>query len=272
MKRVAIFVDAGHLFAEGSKVLTGEKERRRDLRLRDPRAVLAKLREVAAERSNGRPLLRVYWYDGAAGGRLSIEQELLANLDDVKIRLGSINQVQEQKEVDSLIVTDLMELARVGAICDAVLLSGDADLRVGVVYAQSYGVRVHLLGIDNPESDSQAKSLRQECDTTTKWSEDIVREFLEVRVAPVKITAVDATAFVPGTLEEVVKETVDALDDTDVEVLVEYFDQVNYGSPPEYDRPLLAASTKKLGRQLTLEEKKHMRASFRKAVRAKSDA
>ena len=59
--------------------------------------------------------------------RLTADQALLASLDDVKIRLGFINSVGEQKGVDSLIVTDLIELARQKAVCDAILLSGDED-------------------------------------------------------------------------------------------------------------------------------------------------
>ena len=44
-----------------------------------------------------------------------------------------------QKGVDSLIVTDLIELARNHAISDAVLLAGDEELRIGVQIAQSLG-------------------------------------------------------------------------------------------------------------------------------------
>jgi uncharacterized LabA/DUF88 family protein len=56
-------------------------------------------------------------------------------MPDVKIRLGYINGAGQQKGVDSLIVTDLIELARNQAISDAYLVSGDGDLRVAVQIA-----------------------------------------------------------------------------------------------------------------------------------------
>lgn len=65
----------------------------------------------------------------------------------MKVRLGFVNSVGEQKGVDSLIVTDMIALARNRAISDAVLMSGDEDLRVGVQQAQELGVRAGCLGI-----------------------------------------------------------------------------------------------------------------------------
>ena len=50
---------------------------------------------------------------------------------------------------------------------DALVVSGDEDVRVGVQVAQSYGVRVHLLGIV-PARGSQSKQLLQESDTTAE--------------------------------------------------------------------------------------------------------
>ena len=73
----------------------------------------------------------------------------------MKLRLGIVNLAGQQKGVDSLIVTDLVELARNHAITDAILLSGDEDLRIGVQIAQSFGVRVHLIRIE-PTRGSQS--------------------------------------------------------------------------------------------------------------------
>lgn len=53
--------------------------------------------------------------------------------------------------MDSLIVTDLIALARNQAVTDAVLLSGDEDVRIGVEIAQGYGVRAQLVGIEPSE-------------------------------------------------------------------------------------------------------------------------
>ena len=53
----------------------------------------------------------------------------LARLTDVKVRLGLVNSYGQQKGVDSLIVTDMLTLARNRAMAHCVLLSGDEDLR-----------------------------------------------------------------------------------------------------------------------------------------------
>ena len=78
----------------------------------------------------------------------------------MKLRLGQLNSEGQQKGVDSLIVTDLIELARNKAISDAVVLTGDEDIRVGVQIAQSLGVRVHLLGIGGAQ---QGKPITYPC-------------------------------------------------------------------------------------------------------------
>jgi uncharacterized LabA/DUF88 family protein len=119
VSRVAVFVDAGYLFAQGSVAVTGQQKPRVGMTLDGPTAI-RELKAVALEKTDGCSLLRIYWYDGAIGGaRLTAEQSLLAHLDDVKVRLGFINTVGQQKGVDSLIVTDLIELARQKAISDA---------------------------------------------------------------------------------------------------------------------------------------------------------
>ena len=147
MDRIAVFVDAGYLFAQGSALLTGSKKRREQLAL-DPASAIEALKAVAVARAPDCKLLRIYWYDGAIGGtRQTSDQAAIAHLDDVKLRLGFINSHGQQKGVDSLIVTDLIELGRLKSISDALLLSGDEDVRIGVQIAQNHGVRVHLLGI-----------------------------------------------------------------------------------------------------------------------------
>ena len=142
----------------------------------DPKRWL-RLKEVAADKADGHPLLRIYWYDGALGRGLSPEHELLADSHDIKLRLGAISYHGKQKGVDSLVVADLIDLARNQAISDAVLLSGDEDTRIGVQIAQSLGVRIHLVGVKVPDGN-QSRSLKQESDTSTEWSGDDVIEFL----------------------------------------------------------------------------------------------
>lgn len=64
-----------------------------------------------ARSHGGGTLLRIYWYDGTSTGPTA-QQLTMAHLADVKVRLGFVNSVGEQKGVDSLIVTDMITLAR----------------------------------------------------------------------------------------------------------------------------------------------------------------
>jgi uncharacterized LabA/DUF88 family protein len=181
MDRVAVFVDAGYLFAQGGVLLTGKQQHREYLALDVP-TIVAALTAVV-ERCTQLPLLRIYWYDGMRGGKLSPEQTLVAEAANVKLRLGQVNSVGEQKGVDALIVTDLIELGRNRVIADAVVLSGDEDVRVGVQMAQQLGVRVHLLGIE-PAKSNQSRSLAQEADTVTEWDKATVQSFLAFTPPP----------------------------------------------------------------------------------------
>lgn len=140
MDRTAIFVDAGYVYAAGSLLVAGARLPRAELYL-DYDRFLALLTSRANELS-GLPLLRTYWYDGTASGPTP-QQLAVSHRSGVKLRLGFVNQQGQQKGVDSLIVTDLITLARNRAMADAVLLTGDEDIRVGVQQAQEFGVKVH---------------------------------------------------------------------------------------------------------------------------------
>lgn len=89
----------------------------------DPKAATRKLKTVAKGLS-GLRLLRIYWYHGSNSGPTR-QYMTLAELPNVKIRLGYVNQAGQQKGVDSLIVADMITLARNGAMVECVLLSGD---------------------------------------------------------------------------------------------------------------------------------------------------
>jgi hypothetical protein len=88
MKRHAIFVDAGYVFAQGSVSLSGSKTPRTQLKL-DATEIIAQLTALALAKSAGVSLLRIYWYDGAWNGP-TVEHLALANTENVKLRLGSI--------------------------------------------------------------------------------------------------------------------------------------------------------------------------------------
>jgi hypothetical protein len=125
MDRPAVFVDAGYLFAAGSKVLTNEKLPRGDLDLAYDSAV-SFLTNIAQDLT-GLPLLRIYWYDGTATGPTP-QQLALAYLPNVKFRLGFVNRQGQQKGVDSLIVTDMISLARNRAMAAAVRIAGQPPI------------------------------------------------------------------------------------------------------------------------------------------------
>jgi len=233
MLRTAIFVDAGYLFAQGSVLLTGEKQGREFVALDIPPLVAA-LRDVVVREAH-LPLLRIYWYDAMRLGRPSAEQMALADFRDIKLRLGQVNAAGEQKGVDALIVTDLVELARNQAISDAVLMSGDEDVRVGVLLCQQFGVRVHLVGI-HPARSNQSRSLMQEADTVTVWDGAVVRSFLSC--VPFVSASEAATAASGSVLEAQIRPLIAALSAAEKSFVKDQFAK-GLGIPPEHDRALL---------------------------------
>ena len=270
MNRVAVFVDAGYLFAQGSVALSGQKVPRGGLLIDALKAIdaLSTLGTGVAKV----PLLRVYWYDGTSTGPTS-QHLALAHLDNVKLRLGFVNSVGEQKGVDSLIVTDMIALARNRAMSDAVLLSGDEDLRVGVQQAQEFGVRVHLVGI-KPARGSQSLFLLQEADTTHEWSKAELASFLSLRVQPEETALVQvsepetASASVPvkglDPLREVATLVAADIELTALPVLVAAIRQSNQ-TPREIDALLLAKSRTRLTKTLDSSQKARVRAAFLEA-------
>lgn len=192
--RVGVFVDAGYVYAAGSCTLTGEEKPKPRSNITISESVFVALLTATASRSSGgKELLRIYWYDGVAQSGRSDSQDRLANLDNVKMRLGNINSAGQQKGVDSLIVTDLAELARNKAISDAILVTGDEDILVGMQTAQAHGIRVHLFGINGGPRHWQSDILRKESDTAMLWDRKTVATFLSISQSQtqqkIKVTA-----------------------------------------------------------------------------------
>jgi hypothetical protein len=279
--RSAVFVDAGYLFAAGSALLAGRKQPRHQISINE-NAVVGAIRDFAKKRT-GCDLLRVYWYDGVTARGLTADHQRIASCDDIKLRLGFINSAGQQKGVDSLIVTDLVELARNGAMCDAVLVAGDEDTRIGVQIAQSYGVRIHLLGIE-PARSNQSKQLIQEADTISEWTREEVTSFLSVapglatsvraepQASPVQITpqsvvlpAPSAEAAIPTAIQ-CAAEFAAALESNDILIIGEHW--TDYEQIPKLvDGRLLASTRDRLGRTLTAAERAEMRNAFVETVR-----
>jgi uncharacterized LabA/DUF88 family protein len=269
MNRVAVFIDAGYLFAQGSVLLHGRKLQRGEVVLNHEAVSTAFNR--FAERISGVPMLRIYWYDGTSTGPTS-QHIALAHLHGVKVRLGFVNSVGEQKGVDSLIVTDMINLARNGAMSDAVLLSGDEDIRVGVQQAQEFGVRVHLVGI-KPSRGSQSLFLLREADTSHEWDVDQVSAFLSCQpreaasttpshAAPQGVVNPDAT------LASLARRAAFDVPEGELASLIDAI-QGGGGVPRNLDARLLAGSRTVLKRELLPAEKNDVRRLFLEACQAR---
>ncbi|GIX17883.1 MAG: hypothetical protein KatS3mg119_2069 [Rhodothalassiaceae bacterium] len=273
MRRLAIFADAGYLYAEGSRCALGRRRERRHLRI-VPEAVISALKEIGRQAVPEAYLLRIYWYDGLIAGRPSAEQSAIAALPDVKMRFGYVNNAGRQKGVDTRIVTDLVELARNQAITDAILVSGDEDLRVGVEIAQSFGIRVHLLGIQ-PAAGSQSRTLRDEADTVLEWSPQQVATWLQERSEISESGAmVGGTSPPPASdqkgLKGLVESVVAAIEPEVHRQLLAQARSADNEIPRDIDGRLLAAAGQSFGRKLSAKERGQMRRLFWEAVRARA--
>ncbi len=266
MLQTAVFVDAGYLHAQGSALLAGSTQRRERNRLNVPAVLADLIAEARAIEPNAR-LLRIYWYDGVArGGALSVEQRTLAQSDNVKCRFGVINSRGQQKGVDSLIVTDLIQLAREKAFSDAVILSGDEDIRVGVQVAQTFGIRVHLLGI-HPARGSQSPDLLLEADTTREWGAEKVSGWLSV-IGDASPEAIDAPIALPS-LRDIATERVTVLGEAEAVALHSYAQQNRGKLAADFDRPALGTAKRIFGRELTFEERRDFRILLLEALTAR---
>lgn len=270
MGRVGIFVDAGYLFAEGAKAVSGETKSRWRIRL-EYDDMVGKLSSFATEAAPGARLLRVYWYDGVHPGGMSDAQNALAYTNWVKMRLGLMTKTGRQKGVDGLIVADLIELARNGAITDAVLVSGDEDVRIGVQIAQSYGIRVHLLAIGNGRRN-QSNTLRQEADTVSEWNRDELGAFMSVITSP-SLSPADLpkrpvgkdSAIDQGTLDLVVAAVAKACTSSQLDDIATLGQDGHL--PVAIDGSLMSACRDAIGRFMDTSEKRYVRNQLIEAAR-----
>jgi uncharacterized LabA/DUF88 family protein len=278
--RYAVFVDAGYVFGQGALSFSLGRLNRSQMRLNEA-AIINQLKSMTSKAAA--QLLRIYWYDGMRG-TMTVEQTTLAEIPDVKIRLGYMNGAGQQKGVDSLIVTDLIELARNQAISDAYLVSGDGDLRVAVQIAQSFGVRTHLITLE-PSNSSLNPQLRQEADTRQEICKVDVLKFLRLNAPPpgviptaesastvasqpasqntqaasLAVTAVSVQQNL--TVEDATKQAIKAVFSTvDVDEVAKLkVLQTGKAIWPEYDRKILGTCRALLGRDLANTERAEMR-------------
>lgn len=269
MQQFAIFVDAGYLCMAGGTLVAQKPTTRRQVQLHIPEMLAALIKE-GAELANNKPLLRVYWYDGCPGGqRKSAEHSVIANQSDVKIRLGTINQEGRQKGVDTMLVLDLVELAQNRAISDAIIVGGDEDLRMGMLRAQALGVRVHLLGIDSLDDYNQSSDMIDDADRVTKWNRDQLLPLISVApdtTAPAQPTVARTEPdTIDPNIEKAAQEAASRANLRDISLYWSAFN--NRGLPGDIDGRLLASARGMIGRDLTGEEKRTLRAIHSEALK-----
>src|SRR5216684_6395609 len=83
--RCALFVDAGYALADGAMAVHGT--RRRDSVSWNHAGLLTLLAGLAKDRT-GLPVLRCYWYELADGDHRTAEQDALAEMPGLKLRLA----------------------------------------------------------------------------------------------------------------------------------------------------------------------------------------
>ena len=146
---------------------------------------------------------------------------------------------------------------------------------MGVHIAQSYGVRVQLLGI-SPKKNSQSDLLLREADTTTEWDGDVVSNFLSlstpistggdafVKSGDPDVAPVPKAEF-PAAIEDPIKrcarKITTSLSTTEAESIVP-----NGPIPKEIDGRLLTIAAGQLGRYLEIVEMRQLRELFKQAV------
>ncbi|MCN9239763.1 NYN domain-containing protein [Streptomyces sp. RY43-2] len=165
MDRCIVLVDAGYLLGAAASLLAGEPSRSRITV--DHAALIQALRE-RAESETQRPLLRIYWFDGAPDRLPQPEHRRLRVMPRVTVRLGALTRTDgrwAQKGVDAAMHAELTELARNRACSDIVLVTGDGDLLPGMMAAKEHGVAVHLWAVQAADGDyNQSEDLVAEAD------------------------------------------------------------------------------------------------------------
>lgn len=300
MDRFVILVDAGYFLRQSVEILSGRaSQNRKDLDITSLGPMVESLVQKARAALDipTRELLRVYWYDGVMPAGLTAQQKAIAALPDVLLRAGTVNSHGQQKGVDSLIVTDLIELASNHAICDAAVVTGDADLAVGIEIAQKRGVRIAVIGLEEPTASvrhNQSYEITSRADRIGRLRAPDLTPYMRyspppapsgpsTTVAPAPVpTAVPVPVLTPAPASPSATPPASSTgpsttDDARIETLVKTFiagqkdpkKAVNPGNKSiesTVDRALIFAVFSGLGRRLEDREKILIRATFRKEL------
>ncbi len=275
MTNYAIYVDVGYLYAEGSRLLSGMRQPRHAIHV-DYDGFLRFLEEFVADRQPQRELLRVYWYDGARGAPTPA-QLAIGYRDQIKLRLGLVDTSGQQRGVDALFVRDLVMDAHHRNISDAWLVTGDDDLRGGLLVAQELGVRIHLLGLGDGDNHNQARALLLDADSAHLWEREQVAQWMEVRAsigdADPDDDAEPAYSKLPADSDLAESALIMALDFStsfdieELEEIIESWSVARQGIPPRYDKPLIWRFVQQWPGEVGPTEKRAVRSALIEACR-----
>ena len=144
----------------------------------DYEGLLQLLSSLARERS-GLPLLRCYWYEATVDGHRTAEQDALADVPGIKLRIAKIRPGRREG-VETEIHRDLTTLARNNAISDALVVSAEEDLAQVIADVQDLGMRVMLVHIAVDGNWTISRALRQESDDIIEIGGDHLRPYVEL--------------------------------------------------------------------------------------------
>ena len=136
------------------------------------------LSSLARERT-GRPLLRCYWYEVTVDGRRTAQQDALADVPGIKLRMAKIRPGRREG-VETEIHRDLTTLARNNAISDALVVSAEEDLAQVIADVQDLGMRVTLVHIAVDGNWTISRALRQESDDIMEIGGEQLRPYVEL--------------------------------------------------------------------------------------------
>jgi len=146
----------------------------------DYEGLLQLLSDLARERT-GLPVLRCYWYEATADGRRTAEQDALADIPGIKLRVAKIRPGRREG-VETEIHRDLTTLARNNAVSDALVVSAGEDLAQVIADVQDLGMRVTLVHIAVDGNWTISRSLRQESDDLIEIGGEQLRPYVELIV------------------------------------------------------------------------------------------
>jgi uncharacterized LabA/DUF88 family protein len=110
---------------------------------------------------SGLPTLRTYWYDASRNALFTDQHKRIGMISGVKARLGRMSVDGTQKGVDLKLGLDLVGIARNKAANTVFLLSGDDDLAEAVEAAQDFGIKVVLVGFEDPSHELGVTSVAE---------------------------------------------------------------------------------------------------------------